>query len=185
MKPTLLIDVDGVLADFTTATLEVVHQLTGRRYEASSVTTWEVFDSIPEAEAMSAVYDVIKGEGGCMGIPVYPGAKEGISLIRKRVHLVAVTTPFIGSKTWVHERFKWLEEHFQIRAKDVIFAKNKSRVHGDFFLDDKPEHVEDWISYWKMPQRAFLWATDRAIHSPPGLTKVNSWEELYRLLLST
>ena len=193
LKPTLLLDVDGVLADFVSAALTLVHQVTGRQHKPSDITTWELFDSLGEPkEVQDAVYRVLKGRGGCTSIPAYDGAKEAIARLRKVSNIVIVTSPFSGSETWAHERGAWLKTHFDIDAEDVIYAKNKSRIHGDFFVDDKPEHVQDWIDYWTAryhgsaqwaPKNCgLLWSTDRTIDAPSHLQRLYGWRDLYNLL---
>ena len=102
IKPAVLLDVDGVLADFTLAALKLVQLLTGRHYEPSDVTTWEIFDSIPEPEARHEVYRILKDVGGCASIPVYPEAIDGVRELRKLANIIAVTSHFRGSPTWAH-----------------------------------------------------------------------------------
>jgi 5'(3')-deoxyribonucleotidase len=186
-RPTVLLDVDGVLADFTLAACELVFQVTGRRYGPEAVTTWEVFDSLPEPQAKEDVYRILKGRGGCSSIPVYAGAQEGVAKLREIADITIVTSPFSGSETWVHERNAWLETHFGIDAHDVIHAKKKGRIHGDVFLDDKPEHVEDWLTYWREQGHGsrilgLLWGTDRTINTPAHLTKVTDWDTVRQLV---
>lgn len=185
MRPSVLLDVDGVLADFTSAALELVFKETGRRYEPNAVTTWEVFDSIPEPFAQARVYGLLKGRGGCLGIPIYEGAQDGVARLRELADVTIVTSPFSGSETWMHEREKWLEQHFGIDHHDIIHAKKKSRVHGDIFIDDKPEHIEGWLQYWSargLEVMGLLWGTDRTIGTPSHLTKVTDWETVLQLV---
>src|ERR1039458_10062200 len=129
MKPTVLLDIDGVIADFAGAALELVHQLTGKHYKPEAVTTWEVFDSIPEPQAKDEVYRILKAPGGCAGIPVYPEALAGIERLREIAQIVAVTSPFKGSPTWAHEREEWLSAHFGSAISYVISSGRKERVH--------------------------------------------------------
>lgn len=189
MRPSILVDVDGVLADFTKAALDLVHQVTGRQYKPSDVRTWEVFDSIPEPEAKKEVYGLLKGRGGCMGIPVYEGAKEEFTKLRELADVVVVTSPFVGSEAWAHERELWLYAHFGIKPKDIIHAHKKERIHGNLFLDDKPEHIKDWLGYWVLSRRdtsclGIVWETDRTINEPVpiGAHVAKSWDDVRRLV---
>ncbi len=182
-KPTVLLDVDGVIADFTAAALELIFEVTGRRYQPSDVKTWEVFDSIPEPEAQKEVYRILKGAGGCLSIPVYEPALEGVARLRELANIVVVTSPFKGSPTWAHEREIWLEKHFQL--EHVIHARHKERIHGDLLVDDKSEHVRDWIAYWQRSgrnpkARGILWKTDRTINDSrePLALEAEDWSDL-------
>jgi len=150
-RPHILVDVDGVLADFVGAVLLRVNRL-GLRVripQAHELTTWEIFDSLPPEcqEFKHTVYQDIKSVGGCSSIKVYPGAKEGMAALREIADVTIVTSPFKGSRTWVHEREEWLEEHFGITHKDVIHTGKKHLVQGDFFVDDKSSHIQDWVDH--------------------------------------
>lgn len=150
MRPVVLVDCDGVLADFTQATLDGVLKVSGRKYDRSDVTTWEIFDSLAETEdTKGAVYGLLKGRGGCLGIPVLPGAVDGIQTLSNVADIIVVTSPFRGSETWVHERGLWLEKYFGSAISGVIHTRHKERVHGDIFIDDREANVQAWCDYWK------------------------------------
>ena len=180
MKPTVLVDVDGVLADMITATLEVLRKQHGQEYAHDSVNTWEVFDSLPpEAVAcQSRVYEYLKQAGGCFGIPMYPGAQEGVARLQDIAEVIIVTSPFKGGKTWTHERELWLETYFKISHENVIHAKRKEFVSGDFLIDDKPSNLMAWQAahpkgrpiYWKSQQRSET--------MPDTVMCTQSWDEV-------
>lgn len=157
-KPTVLLDVDGILADFITPALALVKRLTGATYEHDDISTWEIFDSMPEAESVKdMIYKQFMTQRGyCRSIPVYPCAKEGVRELQKVADVVVVTSPFWGSPTWMHERQEWLQEHFGIDKDDVIHARRKHRIMGDVFVDDKASHVVDW-AIAHPDKRAILW----------------------------
>ena len=142
-KLSCLLDVDGVLGDFVSAALAHLSEVTGVKFDPISVTSWEVFDSIQEPfkSWKGTVYERMKARGGCSSIPVYDGAKEGVARLREIADVTILTSPFNGSATWMHEREKWLEQHFGIHHRDIIHADKKFRVHGDIFVDDKPSHL--------------------------------------------
>jgi len=190
MKPTVLLDCDGVIADFALATLELVHQRTGRRYDPSAVVTWEIFDSILESkDVQDEVYGILKGMGGCTSIPLYPDAQEGVQRLREVADIVIVTSPFTNSPTWMHERELWLKQHFGDAIQHVIHAKRKERIHGDFFIDDKPSHVKEWLDYWVRSGRdpkvtGLVWKTPRLLNDTvdPLAVQVDAWEDVLRVL---
>ena len=149
MRPTVLVDCDGVLADFTQAALNHVLDITGNHYKPESITTWEVFDSLPEPkDVQKQVYDRMKAEGGCWAIPVMHGARDGLAAIAEIADVAVVTSPFRGSPTWVHERADWLDRNFPF-VEMVIHTRHKHLVHGNVFVDDKDENVAAWLMYWE------------------------------------
>ena len=166
-RPSVLLDVDGVLADFVQAALDHLHALAGHRVDPTIITTWEMFDSVPAPfkSWRGTVYGRLADPGGCFNIPIYPGAQEGVALLREIADITVVTSPFEGSPTWMHEREQWLTHHFGIDRKHVIHASEKYRVHGDVFIDDKPDHLRAWYSYWSrhgFECQAVLWDTPRS-----------------------
>lgn len=193
MKPTVLLDCDGILADFTKATLELIRKMTGRRYEQRDITTWEIFDSLPEMDdlARDEIYRILKAPGGCTSIPIYPDAQDGVRRLRELATIVIVTSPFSGSPTWMHERELWLKEHFGDGIHSVIHAKHKHHVHGDFFIDDKPSHIKEWLDYWVRSGRdpnavGMVWRTPRAHHDEVDslAVQVEDWDSALRTITS-
>lgn len=145
-KPILLLDCDGVLANFIEATLRILKKHDPHiDYKHGDVHTWDQFDSFPNhLPYRDAVYEELKQPGGCATIPVYDGAKEGVAALQEMVDIVILTSPFKGGETWVHERELWLEKHFGISHKKMIHTGLKELVFGDIFVDDKPEHIINW-----------------------------------------
>jgi 5'(3')-deoxyribonucleotidase len=184
MKPTVLMDCDGVIFDFVTAAVTRVNAITGAQYRPEDVTTWEVFDSIPvEQKIRDAAYGQLKAAGGCASIPVYPEAVDGIRRLREIANIIAVTSPFEGSPTWMHERTVRLRECFDIT--EVIHAVNKERIHGDAFVDDKPSHATRWSQFWQHDGRnpwavSVLWRTPRTCGEKvsPGIVSAATWDEV-------
>ena len=183
MKKTLLIDCDGILADFITPALKLVADITGKRYQHDDITTWEIFESLPEVQhAKDEIYAHMKWKGYCAAIPPYAGAQDGLRRIRELVDVVCVTSPFSGSPTWHSEREQWLQQHFDIHHHDVIHASKKFRVIGDFFLDDKPEHVEKWAeAHMNFDRTAFLWCMKYNANFTWSY-RIRSWDALYNAI---
>lgn len=189
-RPSVLLDVDGVIADFVSLALGIVHDITGKRYKSDDIRTWEVFDSIPEHEReKDEVYRRMKSRGGCSAIPVYDGAMEGVARLRGIADVTIVTSPFSGSETWMHERERWLEKHFGIDHRDVIHADKKFRIHGDVFIDDKVAHLHAWSDYWIGMGRdkrvqPVLWDSPRSGSEVvgAGVVRVKNWGEVFELV---
>lgn len=182
-KPKLNLDVDGVIADFAAAACQHLTTLTGKPHDPLAVTTWEVFDSFPDAVAHRAeVYRRMKGPGGCYAIPVVDGAKEAIAELREIADVTVVTAPFFGAPTWAYEREQWLGDHFGIHRDDIIHAEKKYLVHGDIMLDDKESHIVRWQSYWHEQEqygaRGLLWRTSRTINPAEGIEIMDSWTDV-------
>lgn len=184
-RPTVGVDVDDVLAGFTADTLRRIFDETRGRhfFTLDDVSTWDPFDSLPETvrDLKELIYGQMKEEGACFNLPVVEGAQEGMKLLREVADVVIVTSPWRGSKTWAHERELWVEHHFNVDHRDVYQCRRKARVHVDFFIDDKPQNVQEWASYHDSTQ-GILWATPMNRHAPAHLSRIGDWKEVVRYI---
>jgi 5'(3')-deoxyribonucleotidase len=182
MKPTILLDCDGILADFIGTALLVLRAESGLVLPRESITTWEVFDSMPyEAQAYKTrVYNLMKGRLGCFSMRAYDGAKEGVKRLQELGEVVIVTSPFPDSDTWMSERERWLKFHFGITREHVIHTYCKHHVKGDFFIDDKTSSVLKWAECHPHG-RSLLWhmPTNENDELPDNVSRVVGWEQLH------
>lgn len=178
-KPTVLLDCDGPLADFVGAALEIVFEETGKRYVPEDIKTWEIFDSIEDRAVGDRVYAKLKAKGGCYGIAVHEHAAEAVSELKKHADVVVLTSPFFGAETWVYEREKWLSDHLGVKPAEIIHARDKFHVAGDFLIDDKPSHIREWQA--RFPDgEGLLWTMSH--NQDVDLQRVHSWREVLELV---
>ena len=184
----ILVDCDGVLADFVTPVLALANNYSSRTWDASHLTRWDFLQDFVDLEAPSLLAKKVKWRIGlprfCANLRPYPGAREGLDRLRAIGSVKIVTSPW-ASSTWCGERIEWLAHHFEVPAKDVIFASDKSLIHGGALIDDNPEAIEAWHRYQAThstrPGIGVVW--DHPHHwggSHP--TRASSWDELLRLL---
>lgn len=138
----ILIDVDGVLADFTNPALQLLEKLTGEAPPADTTTEWDLLRNYPK-EIQEAFWAGCTTEGWCYSLPIYPGAKEGIHKLQQHLDVYFVTSPMHGPH-WAYERTKWLMHHFGVKSHNVVHTNAKYLCVGDYFVDDKDSHVEIW-----------------------------------------
>jgi 5'(3')-deoxyribonucleotidase len=148
MKPVVLLDCDGVLADFITPCLRVIERLTGNRHAHDDVDVWD-FDRklIASDTDREAYWACITAPGFCASLEPYSGTPFAVECLRSVADVYILTSPMLAP-TWAHERQQWLKEHFGVSHKHIISTPAKRLVAGDVFVDDKPEHVEAWSQRW-------------------------------------
>jgi 5'(3')-deoxyribonucleotidase len=139
----ILLDVDGVLADFTGALLRVANYITGGHRKASDVSTWDLFSPYSDSVRIELVHEIDK-PNFCYALSPLPGAHQGVRGLRKLGHVLAVTAPWKTSDTWCYERTKWLEHYFGFAANDVLHVTDKFRVRGDVLIDDRESNIAAW-----------------------------------------
>lgn len=174
-RPRFLVDCDEVLADFQTPAFEVIKKVTGRSYTPEDFDTWDIWDVVREDEAQ-AVSDGLEAPGFCASLKPTPGSIEAIREIREYADVYAVTSPQ-HNRHWVYERTEWLIQHFGFKKATIIHTAAKYLVRGEFFLDDKPEHVENWTR--ENPDKvAMLWHIPNTRNMGKGLLRVKTWAEV-------
>jgi 5'(3')-deoxyribonucleotidase len=142
----VLLDCDGVLADFVSAALDIVWEEFGLRFLPAEVTEFDIMKSLGFGPEDSARFKRLVGgeEGLASTLAVYPGAQEGVARLREIAEVYIVTSPFGSNPTWTHDREAWLKRHFGIKSSHVVHARAKHLCVGDMLVDDKAEAVDRW-----------------------------------------
>lgn len=144
MKPVILLDIDGVCADFITPVLEAVYEITGIAYDVSDVTGWDIAKSLNlSVQDAGFLDDRISERYFCSHLQLYPGALEGVQELRKFADVYAVTSPF-DSEHWMREREVWLQQNLDFSRENIIFTSAKHLVNGNVLIDDKTSTVIKW-----------------------------------------
>ena len=181
----IAIDADGILADFTTGALRIVHEVTGRKFTPIDVTEFDFIKALglSEHEASTVQAVISNRRGFAASLLPYPGARQGVRRLRELGHVFCVTTPWdkpVENPWWRAERESWLALHFGI---DVVHhASDKSAYEADVFVDDRSKHVRAWLDAW--PGRCgVFWQTPHNTSEsvPAGAHSISSWDDLYKV----
>ncbi|TXH11986.1 MAG: hypothetical protein E6R03_13735 [Hyphomicrobiaceae bacterium] len=140
--PTILLDVDDVLADFPS------HLAKRFNLPTWVLDEYDVCRSISDIEKIDIkeVHAVIGEEGFCGNMPVLPFATALYSGLAEIGEVKILTAPWNTSRFWHFERLKWLEHHFKVHPTDVIFTHRKWMVRGDILIDDRYPHIKEWCN---------------------------------------
>lgn len=135
----LLLDVDGVVADFIGSLLETINS----KLQPSDIKEWGFLEILPSDERAKAEA-VLKKPSFWRNLPLLDGAKEGVQELRDRgFEITWLTSPWESCPGWDRARTEWVHHHFDERDP-VIVRKDKEKVDGDVFIDDKPDNIEKW-----------------------------------------
>ena len=200
MKPTVLLDVDGVVANFIDATLEWLHEnhrvmcaddsrnwpcwsmaeATFRQWPNGAVCCWGLPPQISTEEATRLLWDAWNSDNFATRIRPYDGAVEGAKSLMEIADVYFVTSPIWTSKTWMYDRALWLRTYFGVDNGRIIFTSSKHLVRGDIFIDDKLETVEKWSRH--NPQAyAVLW-NQPYNQDCTGLIRARDWSVIRRFV---
>lgn len=145
LKPILVLDVDGVLADFTGATLKFLERNYGI-YHDEPLRLWDFM----ETPTLKPYRKVCKGHwatpGFAAALEPYPGVVEIVAELRRWADIRFATSPMGSNPTWIAERNAWLVQYFGARGEgvDITHTTKKSDVPGHVFVDDKPDNVIEY-----------------------------------------
>lgn len=156
----VMLDVDGVLADYTSRAVAWVNETCGTTYTANDVRGPDILKAlnVPKEAIGQFWYDISTTPGWCYELNPYPWARQVVRALESHpnVEELTICTSPISGKHWAGERLQWLYDHLCIPMNRVVMATHKAKyVQGDILLDDSIKHVTEWAA---LPGRhSFLW----------------------------
>lgn len=157
----VLLDCDGVLADFTGGVLKVFNERNGTSFTSEDITYWDMAHCLGVPNHV--IYDIASEEGFCARLNPIPGVVDALDSLYKIADVYCVTSPIHTSRYWMYERTNWLHD-LGITPSRIIQSSAKYLLMGDVFIDDKPRSVQSWVyarNKWLNRtdgDGAFLWA---------------------------
>ncbi len=172
----VLLDVDGVLADFTSAWIEAYMKCGGNRITESDVTDWDFDACVPRASSLREyIRSYTHAPGFATQLAPYPGAIKAVKRIMQVAHVAFVTSP-LSSRTWAHDRAEWLRNHFGDCT--IVSTSEKHWVAGDLLIDDRADNVLKWLEHWPNGE-GIVW--ERPWNAEYQLRQTTDWaSRLYR-----
>jgi len=139
----ILLDQDGVLADFEDGFRSIWQIRMGHEFPAllpAARRSFYVDDDYP-AHHVPMLEQIMTEQGFYRNLPLMPGAVEAIRILQSLGHEVVIcTSPHSQNRFCIQEKLEWVEEHLGIEfVRKVIIAKDKTLVHGDVLIDDRPQ----------------------------------------------
>ena len=148
----VLIDMDGVLANFDKTCLEEYRRLypdlpyisLERTAEGPNREGWcdKQYETLFGKEAGDAIYKIFKTEGFFAKIEPLPRAVERVKklLHDNRFKVFFCTSPLLANPTCASDKCQWISRVFGPQAaRKMIITGDKTLVHGDILIDDKAE----------------------------------------------
>ena len=166
----ILCDLDGVIADWDhsyDAMLDSFGDPAARIPRSHERKVFNLFNGLSETER-DIVQHITQSAGFYAGLRPIPGAKEALKEMLAYGHEVRiVTSPWISNPTCASDKLNWVVNYIgQSWGQRTIITTDKTLVHGDFLIDDKPE-VKGSLSpswehiYFTQPVNSHLTANGR------------------------
>jgi 5'(3')-deoxyribonucleotidase len=173
-KRTILLDVDGVIADFCGSALEVIKQLGHGEFLPDHVVEFAMELLVPE-HARPSFLERLQADGFCSALAPYDGAQDFVRELRSLGEVVVVTAPMPGSTSWRVERESWLQRHFGLTY--VVSTHEKHTVRGDFLIEDKWENAVGWAEAHPMGRVLLLDRPYNRGRSHDGVWRVRDYAQ--------
>lgn len=149
--PKILLDLDGVLADFYQQLADYYNQ----RYNAS-ITVEDFndfeFERCFPIETVERLIEIFNEPGYFINLPVIPHAKEIASQFSTLGYQVKICTAparkldgFLNGQS-AEEKFDWVAKHFPYWANSITVTQEKEDVQGDMLIDDSPVNISKWCA---------------------------------------
>ncbi len=138
----ILIDMDGVIADFDQEFLQRWQERHPREFyiPIEKRTKYYVRDEYPD-ELKPFVAEILLESSFFEKMIMVPGAKEALEEMNARGFEVFIcTSPLSTYGNCVLEKYKWVENFLGPEwVKKIILTKDKTIIKADILIDDKPE----------------------------------------------
>ncbi len=129
------IDLDGVVADFSTGWMGFYNDQYGTSFVPEMVTGWDAIPELTHFADMDEFWEWSKDLDGASlfrNLETYPGVVDKMwELTREGFELVIITTkPFFA----IHDTFAWLSDN-RIPTREVHIIENKWNVDVEVYLE--------------------------------------------------
>lgn len=148
----ILIDQDGVQANYQAS----LHAILNKEYPNGPwlpITELRHHDTEKNypPEWKDVIEEIVLRRGFYRNLPPIPGGREALEYLLSQGHDVRiVTAPKRKYKNCVLEKLEWIEEHLgQTWVERTIITRDKTLVHGDILVDDKPDVHGARIPSWE------------------------------------
>jgi 5'-nucleotidase len=168
----ILVDMDGVLANFEEKFLEIYRSLYPNLpyIPVNLRRRFHIREEYPK-ELEDKVVSVWTKPGFYLSLDPIDKGLESINEIKNKGHDVFIcTSPLSTYENCVLEKYKWVEKYLGNNwVRNIIFTKDKTIVHGNLLIDDNPlikgiknpsfEHIIYDCSYNKLEnfKRRMTW----------------------------
>lgn len=136
----VLVDMDGVLANFEKGFLDIWQARYGHLpyVKLEERHTFYIEDQYPE-EHRETIYNIFCESGFFRHLAPIEGAIEAVREMATRFEVYICTSPLSGHSACEQEKVDWVGQHLgKAFKKRVILTSDKTLVRGDILIDDSP-----------------------------------------------
>jgi 5'-nucleotidase len=140
----LVLDMDGVIADFMKRWLEQYNHLTGENVQVNDITGPKTSKFVKDPHTLYRLKDA---PGFIRSLEPMPGAIDGVHELHSKGHEIIFLSNGTRCPSSGHEKREWLFYYFhrlwKIPPLILAYAGHKKYVPGDVLLEDTPKNLEN------------------------------------------
>lgn len=151
-KKIILVDMDGVLADFEGRFLENWRKKFPNHpiIPLAERETFYLEEDYPDG-LKKDIESIFRAPGFFQNLKIISGSKEALTKMESLGHEVFIcTSPISKYENCVLEKYHWVSKNLGYEwTKKMIVTKDKTLIYGDILIDDKPKHLGVKDPVWK------------------------------------
>ncbi len=149
---TILVDMDGVLADFDFQFIKIWRERYPGRFQLDqdNRTSSRISDDFP-SDLRKDVREIYTTPGFYRSLPEIPGAIKAINdMAQFGIDVWICTSPLLEYENCVLEKYQWIDYHLgKPWTERIILTRNKILVRGDVLIDDCPDISDRDSASWE------------------------------------
>lgn len=171
---TILIDIDGVVADLHRAWLDLYNAEYHDSLTHTDIVKWEMHE-IVKPECGMKIYDFLHHPDIYRKTPPISGAVDGVRKLKNAGHIIVFVTAGLSS-----EKERWMEFLGFGSKKDIISADatKKHMIEGDVMIEDYQPTLSAW---YRIGRQGILINRPWNQHTPWS-PRVAGWPEIVKML---
>ncbi|OYX42385.1 hypothetical protein B7Y94_03655 [Candidatus Saccharibacteria bacterium 32-49-12] len=148
-RPIVLVDMDGVLADFDGAT-ETFLRDSHPHIPIMERKNFYFRDDYPDPEHEAIISKLHSSQGFFLNLPPIKGALEGLDKVEELGYEARICSSPLSKNLWcVQEKREWLRVHRgRLMAERAIIDSSKENYDGIALVDDRPVVQNADIASW-------------------------------------
>lgn len=181
-KPlTLLVDVDGVLADQVTPVLDHINALFKSNYTKQDIHAWDQALPLADTNIKDEIENSHRRPLFVMKMTPIPGASKVLRELSKFCTITIATNRIrlanIATKMWLLMN-NIPYDHYINTSK-----KGKGAAEGEILIDDYPKNITDFLARDGKERMAFIFTQpwnegDSSMENNKKIIRIHSWQEI-------
>lgn len=190
-RPIVLVDMDGVLFDWSSGFYRALNEIAQDRGikhnlpPASELRAFDFTKAVPEDDnhTLDLVWEAMRHPELYTSLEPIPGAVEALNTMGEEFDTYICSTPEKNNPTCASDKIAAMTEHFGDQwRKRIILTHDKTLVHGDVLIDDK-DFITGRLAGRTSWQQVFFTQPYNAARPGPRIDTWDTWRDVVVPLL--